>query len=93
MDRLHQLRQKCHKCINGYRHLYYGSTERGHCCCKSNQHELHHANPSTLQLLFSNTSDGCLVNSEYLDGDFEALFDVFTTKSSATAKLVVSFRA
>ncbi|KAG8845762.1 hypothetical protein FRB91_001503 [Serendipita sp. 411] len=40
-------------------------------------------------LLYSNTSDGCLLNSEYHNGDgFDHIFDIFTSKKVATSMLI-----
>ncbi|KIM26834.1 hypothetical protein M408DRAFT_178116 [Serendipita vermifera MAFF 305830] len=45
---------------------------------------------ATGALLYSNSSDGCVVNGEYLDGDFDRVMDVYTTKSAASAKIILS---
>ncbi|KIM26982.1 hypothetical protein M408DRAFT_330342 [Serendipita vermifera MAFF 305830] len=45
---------------------------------------------ATAALLYSNYSDGCFINSEYLNGDFDQLFDIFTTKTAASAKVILS---
>ncbi|PVG00398.1 hypothetical protein CPB86DRAFT_782744 [Serendipita vermifera] len=41
-------------------------------------------------LLYSNSSDGCLINDEYLGDGFSQIFDIFTTKKSTTALLIQS---
>ncbi|KAG8805538.1 hypothetical protein FRC17_005462 [Serendipita sp. 399] len=41
-------------------------------------------------LLYSNTSDGCLLNPEYHYGeDFHQIFDIFTSKEAAKSMWVL----
>ncbi|CAG7854752.1 SubName: Full=Uncharacterized protein {ECO:0000313/EMBL:CCA66343.1} [Serendipita indica DSM 11827] len=41
-------------------------------------------------LLYSNTSDGCLLNEGYRTGDFEQIFDIFTSKTAANSIIIQS---